>query len=254
MTGRRPVRKHGGGGGKGLLICMLLIIGLFVLKYADTPFARSAREKAAEVFGGFGMEHVLAVLGGADKDEGAENVFSAQTGADTGAGKTDKTDKADYAASSGGADDILGREQTLFPDTVDETVYPMKFEHKQPADGTLTSSFGSRLSPITGQPGFHYGLDIAADEGVPIGAFADGTVREVGESSYGKYLIMDHADGFSTLYAHCSSISAKVGDTFTCGQEIARVGQTGNATGPHLHLELWKDGAALDPTSYLTAA
>ena len=76
-------------------------------------------------------------------------------------------------------------------------------------------------------------------------------VRETGESGYGLYIIVDHADGFATLYAHCSSISAKVGDTVTCGQEIAKVGQTGNATGPHLHLELWHNGAALDPADYL---
>ena len=148
-------------------------------------------------------------------------------------------------------DDILDRDQTLFPDTVDQTVYPLEFEHTTPTSGTLTSSFGSRLSPITGQPGFHYGLDLAADEGTPITAFADGTVRETGESGYGLYVIVDHADGFATLYAHCSSISAKVGDTVTCGEQIAKVGQTGNATGPHLHLELWHNGAALDPADYL---
>ena len=65
-------------------------------------------------------------------------------------------------------------------------------------------------------------------------------------------IIVDHADGFATLYAHCSSISAKVGDKVTCGEQIAKVGQTGNATGPHLHLELWHNGAALDPADYLT--
>ncbi len=77
-------------------------------------------------------------------------------------------------------------------------------------------------------------------------------MRETGESGYGLYVIVDHADGFATLYAHCSSISAKVGDTVTCGEQIAKVGQTGNATGPHLHLELWHNGAALDPADYLT--
>ena len=123
-----------------------------------------------------------------------------------------------------------------------------------PTEGTLTSGFGSRLSPTTGEPAFHYGLDIAADEGTPIAAFADGTVREVGESDYGKYLIVDHAGGFSTLYAHCSSILVGVGDQVKCGGEIALVGQTGNTTGPHLHLELWKDGMALDPSDYLELA
>ena len=241
MTGRRPARRQPGSG-KGLLLVVALVLIAGIVRYADTPLVSAARDKAAEVLAGApGVDKVLAVFGG---DSSASEVFGAQP-ADSG------TD-AGYAASSGGADDILGREKTLFPDTVDETVYPMEFEHVLPTEGTLTSAFGSRLSPTTGQPGFHYGLDIAADEGVVIGAFADGTVREIGESDYGNYLIVDHADGFSTLYAHCSSISAAVGDEVKCGEEIARVGQTGNATGPHLHLEIWKDGAALDPSDYLT--
>lgn len=241
MTGRRPARRQPGSG-KGLLLVVALVLIAGIVRYADTPLVTAARDKAAEVLAGApGVDKVLAVFGG---DSTASEVFGAQP--------TDSGTDAGYAASSGGADDILGREKTLFPDTVDETVYPMEFEHVLPTEGTLTSDFGSRLSPTTGQPGFHYGLDIAADEGVVIGAFADGTVREVGESDYGNYLIVDHADGFSTLYAHCSSISAAVGDEVKCGEEIARVGQTGNATGPHLHLEIWKDGAALDPSNYLT--
>ncbi len=243
MTARRPARRRGGGG-RGLLMVVALVLAAGIIKYADTPFAAAARQKASEVLYGLpGAQRVLAVLGGAQEDGGASEVF----------GRQEDAEAAGYAASSGGADDILGREKTLFPDTVDETLYPMEFEHALPTEGTLTSSFGSRLSPITGQPGFHYGLDVAADEGAPIGAFAAGTVRETGESSYGNYLIVDHEDGFATLYAHCSSISARVGDSVQCGEEIARVGQTGNATGPHLHLELWKNGAALDPADYLTA-
>ena len=232
MTGRRPARRRPSGSGKGLLLVVVLVLAAGIIKYADTPLVTSARDKAAEV---------IAVVGG---QEETSEVFGAQPAPGDA--------ESSYAASSGGADDILGREKTLFPDTVDETVYPMDFEHVLPTEGTLTSDFGSRLSPTTGQPGFHYGLDIAADEGVVIDAFADGTVREIGESDYGDYLIVDHDDGFSTLYAHCSSISAAVGDEVKCGEEIARVGQTGNATGPHLHLEIWKDGAALDPSDYLT--
>lgn len=241
MTGRRPARRQPGSG-KGLLLVVALVLIAGIVRYADTPLVTAARDKAAEVLAGApGVDKVLAVFGG---DSTASEVFGTQP--------TDSGTDDGYAASSGGADDILGREKTLFPDTVDETVYPMEFEHVLPTEGTLTSDFGSRLSPTTGQPGFHYGLDIAADEGVVISAFADGTVREIGESDYGNYLIVDHADGFSTLYAHCSSISAAVGDEVKCGEEIARVGQTGNATGPHLHLEIWKDGAALDPSDYLT--
>lgn len=243
MAGNRSSRQQSGG--RGLLLIAALALAAGIVKYTDTPFARAAREKASEVLAGApGVDQLLSVIGGASAESGTSDVFGAQAAEEDG---------STYAASSGGADDILGREKTLFPDTVDETVYPMEFEHVMPVAGEQTSDFGSRLSPITGQPGFHYGLDIAAEEGEPIGAFAEGTVREVGESSYGKYLILDHADGFSTLYAHCSAISAKVGDTVSCGETIAAVGQTGNATGPHLHLEIWKDGAALDPADYMTS-
>lgn len=241
MTGKRPVRRRSGSG-RGLLLIVVLVLAAGVVRYADTPTITSLRTQAAAVLAGApGMERIVSVLGG-DPQENVSEVFRTQ----------DAT--SDYAVSSGGADDILGRENTLFPDTVDETVYPMDFSHVMPTEGTLTSDFGSRLSPTTGQPGFHYGLDIAADEGTPILAFADGTVREVGESSYGNYLILDHADGFATLYAHCSSISVQVGDVVSCGDPIAAVGQTGDATGPHLHLELWKDGMALDPADYLSAS
>lgn len=236
MTGRRPVRKRAGSG-RGMLLVVALVLAAGIVKYSDTPFAVAAREKAAQVIAGApGVDQMLAVFGG----ENADAVFGEQNG-----------EENTYAASSGGAEDVLGREQSLFPDTVDDTVHALSFEHALPTEGTLTSGFGSRLSPTTGEPAFHYGLDIAADEGTPIAAFADGTVREVGESDYGKYLIVDHESGFSTLYAHCSSILAGVGDEVKCGGEIALVGQTGNTTGSHLHFELWKDGMALDPSDYL---
>ncbi len=237
--GKRPAyRKEGsgGGGGGGLLLVVALVLAAGIIKYSDTPLAAEARSRVSELIAGVpNVSQALSAIGG--KKEDAQEVFE---------------EDDSYASSSGNADDLLGREKTLFPDTVDETVHAMKFEHELPTKGTLTSTFGSRLSPITGQPGFHYGLDIAAEEGEKIGAFADGTVRETGESGYGNYIILDHNDGFSTLYAHCSSISAKVGDKVKLGDEIAKVGQTGNATGPHLHLELWKDGAALDPADYLS--
>ena len=230
MTGKRPVRKRAGSG-KGLLVVVALVLAAGVVKYGDAPWAVAAREQAAQVLAGTpGVDKVLTVFGGADAPLDTE---------------------PEYAASSGGAEDVLGREKSLFPDTVDDTVHAMSFDHVLPVAGVLTSPFGSRVSPTSGEPAFHYGLDLAADEGTPITAFADGTVREVGESDYGKYLIVDHAGGFSTLYAHCSSILLGVGDEVLCGGEIALVGQTGNATGPHLHLELWKDGMALDPADYL---
>ena len=78
-------------------------------------------------------------------------------------------------------------------------------------------------------------------------------MRETGENAgYGNYLVIGHADGFATLYAHCSSLHVRAGQQVTRGEKVAQVGQSGKATGPHLHLELWKDGRALDPAAYLS--
>ena len=76
-------------------------------------------------------------------------------------------------------------------------------------------------------------------------------MREIGENSYGKYLILDHGGGVQTLYAHCSEILAREGAAVRSGEQIAAVGMTGRATGNHLHFELWRAGRILDPTGYL---
>ena len=108
---------------------------------------------------------------------------------------------------------------------------------------------------MEGEERFHYGIDIAADTGTAIGCFADGTVTAVGDSSsYGKYLIVEHAGGFSTLYAHCSRIIAASGQAVKEGETIAEVGQTGVATGPHLHLELHQGERYLNPIYYVALA
>ena len=119
--------------------------------------------------------------------------------------------------------------------------------------GTLTSSFGYREHPVEGEERFHYGVDIGAATGTEIGCFADGTVTAVGESSsYGKYITVSHQGGFSTLYAHCSKILASSGDTVKEGEAIAEVGETGIATGPHLHFELHQGSQYLNPIYYVS--
>lgn len=128
------------------------------------------------------------------------------------------------------------------------------FSYTTPLDGEVTSPFGWRKHPVTGVEAFHYGIDIGAEEGTAIACFADGTVGAVGESTeLGKYLTVNHADGYSTLYAHCSAISVAAGSSVTQGQKIAAVGQTGNATGPHLHFEVHDGEVFVDPACYLGA-
>ena len=118
-----------------------------------------------------------------------------------------------------------------------------------------SSGFGYRIHPVEGEEDFHHGVDIAADTGTAILCFADGTVTAVGESSsYGKYCIVRHDNGFSTLYAHCSKVTASSGASVKEGQKIAEVGETGMATGPHLHFELHEEGVYLNPIYYVTFA
>ena len=112
-----------------------------------------------------------------------------------------------------------------------------------PVAGTITSPQGYRTDPITGETSYHSGTDIAVPEGTPILAAADGTVTVANAldswgGSYGYYVKLDHGSGLTTLYAHCSSICVTAGQQVQAGEVIAYVGQTGRATGPHLHFEI----------------
>ena len=121
-----------------------------------------------------------------------------------------------------------------------------------PVMGEISSGFGYRDHPITEAHLFHAGVDIAADTGVPIAAFADGTVEFIGESrKYGLYIQLDHGNGVKSFYCHCSELLYGKGKSVKAGQTIALVGDTGETTGAHLHLELKKDGILLNPAYYI---
>ncbi|MDR1408742.1 MAG: M23 family metallopeptidase [Oscillospiraceae bacterium] len=112
---------------------------------------------------------------------------------------------------------------------------------------SITSGFGYRKDPFTGETSYHSGIDVGAPEGTPILAAADGTVIVANSSDswgggYGNYVKIQHNDTYSTTYAHCSHIAVTNGQTVKKGQVIAYVGTTGNSTGNHLHWEVWKDG------------
>ena len=121
-----------------------------------------------------------------------------------------------------------------------------------PVLGTVTSGFGYRDHPVDGENKFHYGIDIAADKGSDIQAFADGTVEFIGDStSYGLYIQLEHPDGIKSFYAHCDSLAVSKGDCVTAGQKIGEVGNSGNATGTHLHFQLSLNGMSLNPIYYI---
>lgn len=148
---------------------------------------------------------------------------------------------------------VLYSEQNL-PGNVSLEQAILDFDYRAPVAGALSSNFGYREHPVEGEERFHYGVDLAAESGTEIDCFADGTVTAVGESSsYGKYCVVAHQGGYTTLYAHCSRVTASSGAAVRRGQKIAEVGETGMATGPHLHFELQRDGVYLNPIYYVAA-
>lgn len=117
-----------------------------------------------------------------------------------------------------------------------------------PVSGIVTSDYGYREHPVYTGESFHSGRDIAAEEGSPVYAVTDGVVTEAGEAEMaGKYIKLLHTDGRETLYCHCSELLVTAGDSVLMGDVIALVGQTGLATGPHLHFELHENGETIDP-------
>ena len=116
------------------------------------------------------------------------------------------------------------------------------------------TSFLPGIAALITTIGFSYiiqnGLMIAF--GTEIKAFADGVVEYIGQSDdFGLYFKITHKNGVSSFYAHCSKLLIQKGDTVTCGQTVALVGETGMATGPHLHLTIEKDKIRLDPAYYV---
>jgi len=123
-----------------------------------------------------------------------------------------------------------------------------------PTNGYISSYFGYRRHPFDGVYRLHSGIDIVADIGTPIRAPADGTVSFSGyKTGYGEVVVIDHGYGIHTLFAHNSLNYVTKGEKVKRGQIIARVGETGITTGPHLHYEVRKNGRAINPLPFITS-
>lgn len=117
----------------------------------------------------------------------------------------------------------------------------------------MTSPYGYRTHPITGNYTLHNGVDLAANSGTPIFASKSGTVTTASNGyGWGNYVVINHGDGFSTLYAHQTRYAVSVGQYVTQGEVIGYVGSTGNSTGPHLHFTVYYNGTTVNPLGYIT--
>lgn len=117
----------------------------------------------------------------------------------------------------------------------------------------ISSGFGWRSDPFTGEDAFHHGVDIRAPEGTPVLATAAGTIIAVEvKSDYGLTVVIDHGDGLETRYAHLSASERFPGEDVARGDVIGTVGNSGRSTGPHIHYEVRLDGVAQDPSDFLS--
>ena len=123
-----------------------------------------------------------------------------------------------------------------------------------PVNGMITSYCGGRQNPILKKQEFHDGLDIAVAEGTNVIAVRTGTVTEVRNSAtYGKLLKYETEDGYEVMYAHLSAVLVKEGEKIKQGQVVAKSGNTGLSTGPHLHYSLFRHGELVDPLMFLSS-
>ncbi len=121
-----------------------------------------------------------------------------------------------------------------------------------PLEGRVASSFGEREDPINGEGAFHSGLDIDAPFGTPVRAAADGDVSDASMGAgYGREVVLNHGHDVETIYGHLSSIAVVPGQHVSRGQVIGYVGQSGRATGPHLHYEVRVHKVPVNPHKYL---
>ena len=122
-------------------------------------------------------------------------------------------------------------------------------------ESVVTSEFGYRSDPFTGETRGHTGMDLAVPTGTPIRAALPGTITvSQYSSSYGYYVMIDHGNGLSTLYGHNSQLLAQVGQTVEAGDIISLSGSTGRSTGPHLHFEVRANGERTNPRYYLSTS
>ena len=165
-------------------------------------------------------------------------VFLPQDGSET-----EETTSSDEPYGAGGEDLISPRDNASF-----SPIYLSMPIHKPVVSERITSRFGYRINPVTNEYGFHSGLDLAADEGADIYAAFDGVVEKADKSpARGNYIFLNSDGNIKTVYCHCSELLVSEGDAVKAGQVIAKVGSTGQATGPHLHFEIRINGIYYNP-------
>ncbi|MEA2693724.1 MAG: hypothetical protein QOJ16_3111 [Acidobacteriota bacterium] len=186
---------------------------------------------------------------------GVENLGAggeAGVGGGTTLGEASAPDLAAMAAMDSRAQKLAGRLDTVESKLEERVRWISSTPAIAPVKGILTSGFGYRSDPMTGEQGIHQGVDIAAPAGQPIHASADGIVVRAGEvTGLGRAVYLAHGYGLVTRYGHMSRVDVHPGQRIKRGDVVGLVGNTGRSTGYHLHYEVRLDGAPVNPLGYI---
>lgn len=256
------------------VICVFILAAVGIVKSVDSPVTNYFQDK---------IKDVLAY------NVDIKSVFNGINGLVTGTGDSKSMHSEDDSISSGDSDEGVPGDDAYVrysDNAFDDEAAPVSAMHLSdeemaegteyddsgsgegsisvpkdensfiiPLGGVIGSLYGERLHPIKGTMEFHKGIDIEAMSGTPIKAAAKGEVIEAGESpTFGNYIKLGHEGGRISLYAHCSALLVKKGQSVDKGEVIAKVGSTGTSEGPHLHFEVWEDGEAVNPLDFIQSS
>lgn len=243
------------------LVCALLFGLVFALKSSNSSLFRELESTfSKKLEESLSIEEARSVFANL-----TDNMSESTTEGDNEVATETSEAEAEYEAfeepslsaeiiASGGKDIKVMSEDEI-PENVSVDDYKLSQKMVRPLKGRITSEFGTRIHPISGDLRFHAGVDIAAESGTNIYSAFDGVVAE---SSYdqwnGNYLKIKHDNDIMTVYCHCESLNVKKGQHIRAGEIVATVGSTGSSTGPHLHFELRIDNISYNPEKALKGA
>lgn len=218
-----------------LVVCIFAVVSIFLIGRLSPQTFEFIRDE---------YNRIMSVdMDAKEIASSAKKVIERAEATDEGQTAEKSTERKNVNTVKSAADGEVMAVMSLFKSDEEITV---------PVHGEITSEYGNRTNPVSGEYLMHSGVDIAASQGTEIRAAYSGIVSEVGSNSVGgNYISLVHKDGSETLYCHCSKIIAEKGDVIRAGETIALVGSTGRSTGPHLHFEITVDGKTENPLLYL---
>lgn len=218
-----------------LVVCIFAVVSVFLIGRLSPQTFEFIRDE---------YNRIMSVdMDAKEIASSAKKVIERAEATDEGQTAEKSTERKNVNTVKSAADGEVMAVMSLFKSDEEITV---------PVHGEITSEYGNRTNPVSGEYLMHSGVDIAASQGTEIRAAYSGIVSEVGSNSVGgNYISLVHKDGSETLYCHCSKIIAEKGDVIRAGETIALVGSTGRSTGPHLHFEITVGGKTENPLLYL---